>query len=325
MRIASSVEDILPLSGTGVTIGNFDGVHLGHQALIRRALELCREKNLGGVLVTFTPHPRCVLASQRHIPLAGREERMKLLAALGVENVLELPFTPDMAVMSAEEFIRRFLLALGMRRLVVGYDFSLGKNRGGSIEVLRGLGPRYGFTLERLAPVLLDDGIVSSTRLRRMIARGDVRGAGRLLGRRYGFSGEVAHGDKRGAGLGYPTVNLAKPEVLLPGDGVYATFMRHGSRCFPAVTNVGQRPTFGGGTVTVESFLPGESVNLYGQSVSLEFVERLREERRFESAEHLGAQIARDAEHARAVLSAEDPPHEVTDPDRATGRQTTGR
>ena len=200
----------------------------------------------------------------------------------------------------------------------MGYDFSLGKNRGGSVEVLRGLGRHYGFTVERLAPVLLDGGIVSSTRLRRMIAQGDVRGAGRLLGRRYGFSGEVAHGDKRGAGLGYPTVNLAKPKVLLPGDGVYATFVRHGSRCFRAVTNVGQKPTFGGGVVTVESFLPGASVNLYGQSVFLEFVERLREERRFESAEHLKAQIALDVEQAWALLSIESRSHEFADSDCAT-------
>ncbi|MDR1658847.1 MAG: riboflavin biosynthesis protein RibF [Desulfovibrio sp.] len=306
MRIVSSVEALLPFSGTtGVTIGNFDGVHLGHQALIRRTFEVCREKSLEGVLVTFTPHPRCVLASHRHVPLSSRQARMELLAALGVEKVLELPFTPDMAAMSAEEFIRCFLLPLGMSCLVVGYDFSLGKNRSGSTEILRGLGLQFGFTVEQLAPVLLDDGIVSSTRLRRMIARGDVRGAGRLLGRRYGFSGEVVQGDKRGAGLGYPTVNLAKPEVLLPGDGVYAAFARHGSRRFHAVTNVGQRPTFGGGAVTVESFLPGASINLYGQNVFLEFVERLREERRFESPEHLRAQIALDVERACALLSAE--------------------
>ncbi|MDR2745356.1 MAG: riboflavin biosynthesis protein RibF [Desulfovibrio sp.] len=319
MRIASSVEALLPFSDTGVTIGNFDGVHFGHQALIRRTLEVCREKNLEGVLVTFAPHPRCVLASQRHIPLSGREDRMRLLAALGVEKVLELPFTPDIAAMSAEEFIRRFLLPLGMSRLIVGYDFSLGKNRGGSAEVLRDLGLQYGFTVEQLAPVLLDDGIVSSTRLRRMIARGVVRGAGRLLGRRYGFSGEVIHGDKRGAGLGYPTANLAKPEVLLPGDGVYAAFVRHGSRRFHAVTNVGHRPTFGGGAVTVESFLPGESINLYGQSVFLEFVDRLRGERRFESAEHLRAQIALDVEQAGALLSAEGPPQEFACSGCATG------
>jgi riboflavin kinase/FMN adenylyltransferase len=305
MRIASSVEALLPSSSTGVTIGNFDGVHFGHQALIRRTLEVCREKALECVLVTFTPHPRCVLASQRHVPLSSREGRMELLAGLGVEKVLELSFTPDTAAMSAEEFVRRFLLPLGMACLVVGYDFSLGKNRGGSAEVLRGLGLQYGFTVEQLAPVFLDGGIVSSTRLRRMIARGDVRGAGRLLGRYYGFSGEVVHGDMRGAELGYPTANLAKPEVLLPGDGVYATFVRHGPRCFHAVTNVGQRPTFGGGAVTVESFLPEVSINLYGRNVSLEFVERLREERRFESAEHLKAQIALDVERACALLSAE--------------------
>ncbi|MDR2574539.1 MAG: riboflavin biosynthesis protein RibF [Desulfovibrio sp.] len=306
MRIASSVEVFSSPLGAGATIGNFDGVHLGHQALIRRTFEICRENSLGCVLVTFTPHPRCVLAPHKHTPLADRKSRMELLRALGVEKVLELPFTPEMAAMSAEEFTRSVLLPLGLRRLVVGYDFSLGKNRGGSVDVLRGIGVRYGFAVEQLAPVLLDGDIVSSTRLRGMIAQGDVRGAGRLLGRYYGFCGEVTHGDGRGAGLGYPTANMVAPEVLLPGDGVYAALVRHGSRCFKAVTNVGQRPTFGGGAVRVESFLPGVSFNLYGQSISLEFVERLREERRFESVAALTAQIALDVEHADALLAGLD-------------------
>ncbi|MDR3319773.1 MAG: bifunctional riboflavin kinase/FAD synthetase [Desulfovibrio sp.] len=305
MHIVSSVEDLSPISAVGVSIGNFDGVHLGHQALIRRTLEICRENVLRCVFVTFQPHPRCVLAPRKHVPLTNREGRMELLAAMGVKRVLELPFTSLMSDMTPREFTGNFLLPLGIRRLVAGHDFTLGKNRRGSAEVLRGLGAQYGFTVEQLAPVLLDGGIVSSTRLRQMIADGDVRGANRLLGRRHSFSGEVLHGDGRGANLGYPTVNLAKSEVLLPADGVYATFVQHGRHRFRAVTNVGQRPTFGGGAVTVESFLPGVSVNLYGQNVSLEFVERLREERRFESVEQLVAQIGLDVEQANYYLEAE--------------------
>ncbi|MDR1777042.1 MAG: riboflavin biosynthesis protein RibF [Desulfovibrio sp.] len=304
MYITSRVEDFASLSGAGVTIGNFDGVHLGHQALIRHSLAMCRKNGLGHVLITFSPHPRRVLAPHRHVPLTSRERRMELLDALGVQRVLELDFTPDMAAMSAEEFTRGFLLPLGIRRLVVGYDFTLGKNRSGSFDVLRGLGEQFGFTVERLEPVQLDDGIVSSTRLRRMITQGDVRGASRLLGYWYGFSGEVAHGDKRGSRIGYPTINLARPEVLLPDNGVYATFVRRGEDCFKAVTNVGHRPTFGGDTsdITVESFLPGVTVNLYGQKVFVEFVDRLRGERRFEDAGQLSAQIALDVELACEML-----------------------
>jgi riboflavin kinase/FMN adenylyltransferase len=305
MRIATSIESFSPSSKTGVTIGNFDGVHLGHQELIRRTLELCRKEAVENVLVTFAPHPRCVLGRRGHVPLSGREVRMELLAALGVDQVLELPFTREMAAMSAGEFTRGFLLPLGLRHLVVGYDFTLGKNRGGSVRVLRELGGQYGFSVEQLEPVVLEGDIVSSTRLRRMIACGDVRGAVALLGRYYGFSGEVVHGEKRGRDMGYPTVNLARPEVLLPAEGVYATFVLHGSCRFRAVTNVGQRPTFGGGAVTVESFLlGGVGMDLYGQNVSLEFVERLRTERRFESAGRLAAQIALDAARADELLAA---------------------
>ncbi|GHU96400.1 riboflavin biosynthesis protein [Deltaproteobacteria bacterium] len=304
MLIASSLEALPSFSGAGVTIGNFDGVHIGHQTLVRRTLDICREDGLHCVLITFTPHPRSVLAPHRHVPLGSRARCMELLAELGVKTVLELSFTRELANMSPEEFARRWLVPLSVRRLAVGYDFSLGKNRGGSFVVLRSLGLDLGFLVEQLPPVILDGAVVSSTRLRDMIGSGDVRRAARLLGRFYGFSGEVTHGAGRGGGLGFSTANLTRPDVLLPACGVYAAFLWVGTQRFKAVTNVGRRPTFGGGDVIVESFLPDASENLYGQCVRLEFVARLRDERHFDSAQALKQQIDRDVDTARVLLES---------------------
>ncbi len=304
MQIVHSADGLGALTGAGVTIGNFDGVHKGHQALIRRTLDVCRQRDLACVLVTFWPHPRLVVSPHKaHAPLTSRERRLELLAGLGVEHV---PFTAELAALTPEEFVRRCLLPLHLRQLVVGYDFSLGRGRSGHADVLRNLGAAWGFEVEQLPPVIVDDAVVSSTRLRDLISRGDVWRAARLLGRCYGFSGEVVHGEGRGGGLGFPTANLLPPETLLPAEGVYAARVRLDETWHQAVTNVGRKPTFGGRDVTVESFLLDTSANLYGRRVRLEFVLRLRGERRFASVEELTRQISEDVAAARNILSRTD-------------------
>lgn len=304
MQIVTSVDALSSLPGTGVTIGNFDGVHKGHQALILRTLHVCREQALECVVLTFWPHPRLVLFPERgHLPLTTREERLELLAGLGVRRVLELPFTRELAALSPEDFVRRCLLPLNLRELVVGYDFSLGRDRSGHADVLRALGARCGFGVEQVPPVIVDDAVVSSTRLRDLIRQGDVWRAARLLGRFYGFAGPVVHGEGRGSGLGFPTANLMPPQALLPAEGVYAARVRVGRRAYQAVTNVGRKPTFGGRELCIESFLLDASENLYGQTVRLEFVARLRGEQRFESAQALTRQITRDVAETRRVLA----------------------
>lgn len=304
MQIVTSVDAFSSLAGAGVTIGNFDGVHKGHQALILRTLEVCRQQALECVVLTFWPHPRLLLTPERgHLPLTTRQERLELLAGLGVRRVLELPFTRELAALTPEDFVRRCLLPLKLRELVVGYDFSLGRDRSGHADVLRALGARWGFGVEQVPPVIVDDAVVSSTRLRDLIRRGDVWEAARLLGRFYGFSGPVVHGEGRGSGLGFPTANLQPPAALLPAEGVYAARLRVDGRDYQAVTNVGRKPTFGGRELCIESFLLDASENLYGQNVRLEFVTRLRGERRFASAQDLTRQIARDVEETRSVLA----------------------
>lgn len=207
---------------TAVTIGNFDGVHQGHQVLIRRALTYSQQFGLDCVVITFWPHPR-VLFGKPHQPLTSRAARLRLLQGLGDLRVLELPFTRELAALSPEEFVRQHLLPLRLKHLVIGHDFTLGRGRSGQPEVLRALGAKYGFDVDQLPPVEVGGHVVSSTCLRELIGKGDVATAASLLGHAYGCEGLVVHGEGRGTGLGFPTANIAIPDTMLPAPGVYAT------------------------------------------------------------------------------------------------------
>jgi riboflavin kinase/FMN adenylyltransferase len=257
------------------------------------------------VVISFWPHPLRVLA-EAHAPplLISREQRLSLFRNQGVDLCLELPFTPALAALSPEEFTRGTLVPLNARELVVGYDFSLGRKRTGNAAVLAALGGEYGFALEQLDPVMAGDAVVSSTRVRDLLHAGRVWEARALLGRFHSIVGEVVHGRAVGAGLGFPTANLAAPENILPKDGVYACRMQVEDAVWPAVTNVGGKPTFGTHDRIVESFLLDADLDLYGKQVELAFVRRLRDEQRFNGPEELRLRIAQDVELARAVLAA---------------------
>ena len=273
---------------TAVTIGNFDGVHQGHQVLIRRALTYSQQFGLDCVVITFWPHPR-VLFGRPHQPLTSRAARMRLLQGLGDLRVLELPFTHELAALSPEEFVRQHLLPLRLKHLVIGHDFTLGRGRSGQPDVLRALGGH----------------VVSSTCLRELIGKGDVATAASLLGHAYGCEGLVVHGEGRGTGLGFPTANIAIPDTMLPAPGVYATrvVVPHLGRTLQAVTNIGRKPTFGDYGLSIESFLLDTDLNLYGSELRLDFVARLRDEKRFDSADALVAQIRTDVARARDLLT----------------------
>jgi riboflavin kinase/FMN adenylyltransferase len=291
--------------GSIVTIGSFDGLHMGHRRLLSHARQKAEEHGIPCVAVTFWPHPLRVLAAAHAPPLLiSREQRLHLFRNQGVDVCLELPFTPALAELSPEEFTREALVPLNTRELVVGYDFSLGKNRTGNVAVLTALGEEYGFSLEQLAPVMVGNAVVSSTRVRDLLRAGRVWEARALLGRFHSIAGPVEHGRAVGAGLGFPTANLAVPENSLPRDGVYACRMRAEGAFWQAVTNVGVAPTFGTRERTVESFLPDASLDLYGKHVELAFIQRLRDEQRFDSPEELRLRIAQDVELARTVLAA---------------------
>jgi riboflavin kinase/FMN adenylyltransferase len=290
--------------GSIVTIGNFDGLHMGHRCLFERVRKKAEERRMPCVVVCFWPHPLRVLAPAHAPPLlVSREQRLGLFQGQGVDLCLELPFTPALAALSPEEFTARTLVPLNTRGLVVGYDFSLGKRRAGNAAVLAALGGKYGFALEQLDPVIVEDAVVSSTRVRDLLRAGRVWEARALLGRFHSITGTVRHGRGVGAGLGFPTANLADPANILPKDGVYACRMRIEGATWPAVTNVGVKPSFGVHERTVESFLLDADIHLYGNDVELAFVQRLRDERRFAGPEELRLRIAQDVELARAVLA----------------------
>jgi riboflavin kinase / FMN adenylyltransferase len=304
-------------AGTAVTIGAYDGVHLGHRKLLGRLRADADARGLATAVVTFDRHPATVVRPESApLLLTDPEQKLELLASCGVDLTMVVPFDEQRANETAEDFVAEVLVqALEARLVVVGEDFHFGHGRKGNVALLTDLGRVHGFAVDGVslarngggAPG--DDEVVSSTRIRTLVAEGDVAGAGALLGRPHEVRGTVVHGDGRGgAQLGFPTANLEVPAAIaVPGVGIYAGWYRRpdGSE-HPAAISVGRRPTFyGGGDAippVVEAYLLGFDGDLYGERAALSFVERLREERRFDSAEELVGQMRDDVAHARAVL-----------------------
>ena len=294
-----------PRGALSVAIGVFDGVHIGHQALIR--LTAARAKQQGGsaLAATFDPLPIQALApGAPPSALSDVEERARLLHAAGADDVVVFHFTKQFAALTADEFTRRLAEAGAVRQIFVGEDFQFGHERGGNVRTLAAAGPKYGFEVMVASPVTLDDEIVSSTRIRNALLAGDVETAARLLGRPYAVKGTVVHGDKRGRALGFPTMNLAVPrERLLPRDGIYAMWATVNGERVRAAASLGVRPTFGpGGDRVLEAFLLDWKGDAYGDTIEAAFVKRLRDELRFASAAELSEQIARDVQATREAL-----------------------
>ncbi len=294
------------LVASAVTVGNFDGVHRGHQALVGEMVRWARSAPGDAVVLTFDPHPARVLSPhQAKRALMTLEQKAEALAALGVDRLVALAFTERVAGMPAEEFARLVLRgSLAAPRVVVGQDFRFGRGRAGDVAALVALGETLGFAVRAVGPVLQDGLPISSSRIRDVLAAGEVAKAASLLGRIFFVDGAVVRGDGRGRGLGFPTANVAVHNETLPGLGVYACRMRLGAGevARPAVANLGQRPTFGGGQTVLEVHVLDFAGDLYGREVRVEFVERLRAERAFAGREDLLAQIGADAQEARRIL-----------------------
>ena len=298
----------LPKGGTALTVGTFDGVHLGHHDVLARLAARARRSGLHSVLVTFEPHPSEVLKPE-HAPLmlTPGDERLAALAASSIDYAVILPFTRTLAALTAEQFVEGVLLPrFGMRELVVGYDHGFGRDRAGGVDVLRTLGEQRGFPVEVVPPYVLPSGeTVSSTMIRSAVLEGDLERAAVALGRPYGVLGRVVQGERRGRLLGYPTINVAlpSPRKLLPPAGVYAVRVETPSGAFGGMMNLGPRPTFGDGALSLEAHLFDADVRLYDATVQIIFVHWLRETRRFDGAEALVAQLGRDEVDARAALA----------------------
>jgi riboflavin kinase / FMN adenylyltransferase len=306
MRVVRDLAELsAPLHKAVVTIGNFDGVHLGHREIFRKVIRKAREIDGTSVAFTFLPHPLKVLAPDRAPPLINTyAEKERLIAASCIDLLVWFPFSLESAAISAATFVREILVGrLGMVHLVVGYDYAFGRNREGDVHFLQRQGEECGFTVEVLQPIGGSGGAYSSTRIRALLAEGDVTGVIHQLGRHFNLEGEVVHGAKRGKQLGFPTANLVTEKEVLPRSGVYAVKVRRGAVLLDGVVNIGRNPTFGEHAMAVEVHLIDFHQQIYGETLRIYFLQRLREERTFPSAEELARAIAADIAQAKTLLA----------------------
>lgn len=304
--IHSRSLEALALRNAWLTVGVFDGVHLGHRVLLHRLVEGARADGASSVVLTFDPHPAVVLGGRTDFKcLTTPEERAALLAELGVDVVVTQTFDRAFADQTAEQFMRLAARALGLRRLIIGYDTALGRGRQGDAARLAELGQRLGYRVEAIEPLRKGEEIISSTTIRARLAAGAVAEAAALLGRWYALAGPVVHGDGRGKRIDIPTANIAPPPgKLIPANGIYAAWAWVGGERYAAATNIGVNPTFtpDKATPNVEAHLLDFRGELYGREIKLEFVARLRDEMKFPSVQALLEQIRADIAQTRKIL-----------------------
>jgi riboflavin kinase/FMN adenylyltransferase len=304
-----SIEEWASHSGdarrTAVTVGNFDGLHLGHQKILQSVREHARANGQRAAVITFDPHPMRVLRPDRApLMIQTLSQRLAGFEQIGLDAALVLRFDHALSLVSPEEFIERILAgSLRAGAILVGANFRFGHRGAGDVRLLSEFGKRYGFDVEIVPPVEVDGQIVSSTAIRGAIANGNVAGAIPLLGRTFSLTGNIRIGAGRGRTILFPTLNLAPEQELLPKLGVYSTETGVGGKLYPSVTNVGTRPTFNGEGVTVESHLFGFNENLAGGPMEVRFHMRIRDEQKFSGVDALRSQIARDIETARKFFS----------------------
>ena len=302
-------DEITPDDRSVVTVGTFDGVHRGHQAIIEYLKQRAGEQSGSSTLVSFDPHPRTVVHGEEVPLLTTVSERADLLEHLGLDRFVIIPFSMDFAQLGPEEYVRDVLVQrIGLQEITVGYDHRFGKERAGDVDLLRDLGEEYGFEVDVIPPQEVDHDVVSSSTIRTLLQEdGAIKEANERLGRPYQLHGVVARGEGRGRQLGYPTANIELQDArkLVPKRGVYATTVTlPDGREQGGMMNIGRRPTFDEMNVTVEVHLLDFEGNLYGETLSVQFLQRLRDEQKFESADALAAQLSEDERRCRTVVEA---------------------
>jgi riboflavin kinase/FMN adenylyltransferase len=308
MEVIRDIADFPKLSFPVVTSGTFDGVHVGHRKILQRVKERARQANGQSVVITYWPHPRLVLFPEDNDLklLSTIEERVEQLRSFGIDYLLIIPFTKEFSRLSSRSFISDVLVkALHTKVLVIGYDHRFGKNREGSFEHLKARSAQYGFEVEEIPRQDVDDVGVSSTKIRRAIESGDIPTANKYLGHTYSLTSTVVEGNQLGRTIGYPTANLAipAPHKLIPAHGVYAVWVKLDKERFPGMMNIGTRPTVDGTHLTLEVNILNFNRDIYGHTVTVEFVEQLRQEQKFDGLEALKAQLAKDRQATERVLS----------------------
>jgi len=307
MQVEKELAELSPKKDMLLTIGVFDGVHLGHKYLISQLTENARRQNLLSGVVTFRQHPQEVLPPQTKLPfLTDLTKRTSLLKNEGVEAIVPLSFTTEVARLNARQFLSLLKKYLRMRGLVIGPDFALGRDREGNINTLHSLGQDMNFNVTVIPPVMIDGEVVSSTAIRNALADGDMKRVLNLTGQPFSLEGRVASGAGRGRKLGFPTANLdIDPQQALPAEGVYATRTYIDDKAYQSMTNIGRRPTFPDSERTVEVLVLDYYNNLYGRELKIDIIERLRGEKQFDTAEDLKKQIAEDIKQGRTILDSQ--------------------
>ena len=296
--------DNLPKNITNpvITIGNFDGVHWAHQKIFKKIIERAKDLHGTSVVITFEPHPIKVMSPTKAKPLITLlEQKKELIINQGVDLLLIIEFTAEFAAISASDFVKDILVdKIGIKEIVVGYDYTFGHNRQGNIEVLREMGSLFNFNVHQVDPVYVKNVLVSSTSIRKLIMEGNVDQAKKILGRNYQIRGEVISGRNRGGPLlGYPTANLRLTDELIPKEGVYIVLIDIGGKTYQGLTNIGYNPTFKDKTFSVETYIFDLSANILKQKIKVNFLSRLRDEITFASSKELSQQIDQDVNQAR--------------------------
>ena len=297
------------LKGAFVTIGNFDGVHLGHRYIFARMIEEARQVGCKAVVISFDPHPKMILHPDKRpfYLISTSEEKIGMLGEIGIDAYIILPFSLEYAQTTAEEFVRDVLWErLRIRKIIIGHDYTFGRGKQGNEAFIAAEGRKLGFAVEAMNAFRIGEEIVSSTKIREAILKGDVGFAAMLLGRPYNISGRVVPGDQRGLELGFPTANVEANKELLPVKGVYAVRCVLRGKSLDGVLNVGFNPTFSGGKLTIEVHIFDFHVNIYGETLEVLFSGRIRDEIRFAGPKELIAQINKDISQARRILSSPD-------------------
>lgn len=303
MKVIFDPEEPIENS-TSATIGNFDGVHIGHKKILTAIKEEAKQQGLSSCVITFHPHPQKVLQNIDIPLLVPIRERLKLLEEQGIDVVACYTFTKDIAKISAQDFVTDILVGkLNLKHLIVGPDFSFGRKREGNLSLLNKMGSEYGFDTEVIETALFDGEIVSSTSIRNLVREGNLIKAGKFLGYNFYIEGQVKEGEKRGRQIGFPTANLETDWDILPKVGVYATLANVDGTKHRSITNIGFRPTFGHNKLLIETHIFDFNEDIYKKRIKVEFVDRVRDEQKFNGPEALVEQIKKDVEKVKEILS----------------------
>lgn len=307
VKILRGIHNINKAKRPVLTLGNFDGVHLGHQAILKKVVGRAEEIGGTSLVFTFEPHPLKILAPEKSPSLLTTfREKKELIAAAGIDELICADFTKEFADQHPEDFARDILLnKLGVEEVYVGHDYAFGRGREGTIEILEKMGKEFGFKVCVIEPVLIKEKVVSSSIIRELLQKGHVEEAASFLGRRYSVEGLVIKGDNRGKLLGYPTANLQSPKKILPKEGVYAVTVEAMGKKLPGVSYIGSNPTFGGEFLRLEVHIFDFDGDLYGEKVKLNFARRIRDEIIFQDSKRLISQIEKDVAEAKFTLKGE--------------------